>query len=131
MNDFRRVVLRVAGVLAFMSLLLVPSSVRAQGTASINGTVTDPSGAVIPGASVTATNEATNLTREAVTTGDGTYTLVSLTPGTYDIAFTKAGLKTMKFTAVALTVDQALTLDAKLELSSGADCGGRGHNRAH
>ena len=120
MNDFRRVVLRVAGVLAFMSLLLVPSSVRAQGTASINGTVTDPSGAVIPGASVTATNEATNLTREAVTTGDGTYTLVSLTPGTYDIAFTKAGLKTMKFTAVALTVDQALTLDAKLELSSAA-----------
>jgi hypothetical protein len=118
MNDFARVVLRVAAVIVFMSVLLVPSLAHAQGTASINGTVTDPSGAVIPGTSVTATNEATNLTRETVTAGDGTYSLASLAPGTYDITIAKAGLKTLKFAAVSLTVDQALTLDAKLEVSS-------------
>ena len=118
MNDLGRVVLRVAAVIMFMSVLLVPSLAHAQGTASVNGTVTDPSGAVIPGASVSATNEATNLTRETVTAGDGTYSLASLAPGTYDITIAKAGLKTLKFAAVSLTVDQALTLDAKLEVSS-------------
>lgn len=120
MNDFSRVILRIAAVIIFVSALMMPSSVRAQGTASINGTVTDQSGAVIPGASVSAANEATNLTRETVTAGDGTYSLVSLAPGIYDITIAKTGLKTMKFAAVTLTVDQALTLDAKLEVSSAA-----------
>ncbi|MGC2725956.1 MAG: TonB-dependent receptor, partial [Candidatus Acidiferrales bacterium] len=120
MNDFGRVVLRVAAVVMFMSALMVPSLAHAQGTASINGTVTDPSGAVIPGASVSATNEATNLIRETATAGDGTYSVVSLAPGIYNITIAKPGLKTLKFAAVTLTVDQALTLDAKLELSSAA-----------
>lgn len=120
MNDFGRVVLRVAAVIMFMSALMVPSLAHAQGTASINGTVTDPSGAVIPGASVSATNEATNLIRETATAGDGTYSVVSLAPGIYNITIAKPGLKTLKFAAVTLTVDQALTLDAKLELSSAA-----------
>jgi Carboxypeptidase regulatory-like domain/TonB-dependent Receptor Plug Domain len=120
MNDHKGVVLRIAAVIMFVSVLMFPSLAHAQGTASINGTVTDPSGAVIPGTSVSATNEATNLTRETVTAGDGTYSLVNLTPGTYDVTIAKTGLKTLKFAAVALTVDQALTLDAKLELSSAA-----------
>lgn len=119
MNDFGCVVLRIAAVI-ILSVLLVPGLADAQGTAAINGTVTDPSGAVIPGASVSAANEATNLTRETATAGDGTYSLVGLAPGIYDIAIAKTGLKTLKFAAVTLTVDQALTLDAKLELSSAA-----------
>jgi carboxypeptidase family protein/TonB-dependent receptor-like protein len=120
MNDFRRVGLRIAAVILLASALLVSSPAQAQGTASINGTVTDPTGAVIPDASVSAMNEATNLTRQTATAGDGTYSLASLAPGVYDITITKAGLKTLKFAAVTLTVDQALTLDAKLELSSAA-----------
>ncbi|MGA6955884.1 MAG: carboxypeptidase-like regulatory domain-containing protein, partial [Candidatus Acidiferrales bacterium] len=47
--------------LAFFAVILLASPLaRAQGTAAINGTVSDPSGAVVPGASITVTNEATN-----------------------------------------------------------------------
>jgi hypothetical protein len=96
--------------------LTAPSALRAQGTASINGTVTDPSGAVVPGVAISVLNEATNATREIQTTDTGTYSISNLAPGTYDITFAKAGLKTVKFAAVTLTVDQALTLDAALEV---------------
>jgi hypothetical protein len=98
--------------------MVAPSLLRAQGTASINGTVTDPSGAVVPGAAITVLNEATNATREIQTTDTGTYSISSLAPGKYDITIAKTGLKTVKFAAVALTVDQALTLDATLEVGA-------------
>jgi hypothetical protein len=103
-------------LLLVMGIAMTSGIVRAQ-TASINGTVTDPSGALVPGATVTAVNEATNGARTAETGSTGTYSLSSLAPGTYDISIEKGGLKTVKFAAVTLTVDQALTLDAKLEIS--------------
>jgi hypothetical protein len=80
--------------------------------------VTDPSGAVVPGVNISVTNEATSATREILTGDDGTYSIANLAPGVYDITFAKTGLKTVKFATVTLTVDQALTLDAKLEISS-------------
>jgi Carboxypeptidase regulatory-like domain/TonB-dependent Receptor Plug Domain len=106
-------------LMLLLGIALLPHIVRAQ-TASINGTVTDPSGAVVPGATITVVNEATNATREVQSSESGTYSLSSLTPGKYDVTVAKDGLKTMQFTAVNLTVDQALTLDAKLEISGAA-----------
>ena len=64
----------------------------------------------------TVLNEATNATREIQTTDTGTYSISNLAPGKYDITFAKAGLKTEKFAAVTLTVDQALTLNAALQV---------------
>src|ERR1700683_1731895 len=107
--------IRISVLLAVVSLVL-PSLVRAQGSASINGTVTDASGAVVPNASITAVNEATSASRDAETRATGTYSLPNLVPGAYDVTIEKAGLKTVKFVALPLTVDQALTLDVKLEL---------------
>ena len=98
---------------------ILPTVVKAQ-TASINGTVTDPSGAVVPGAAISAVNEATNASRETQTAETGTYNISNLVPGVYDVTIAKSGLKTVKFTAVTLTVDQALTLDTKLEISGTA-----------
>jgi hypothetical protein len=106
---------KIAALLAVISLVL-PGLARAQASASINGTVTDASGAVVPQAEVTAVNEATSATRSAQTSGSGTYSLPNLIPGAYDVTIDKSGLKTVKFVAVPLTVDQALTLDVKLEL---------------
>lgn len=113
-----RSVLGIMRMLVLMlGIIILPGIVRAQ-TASINGTVTDPSGALVPGATVTAVNEATNGARTTETGNTGTYTISNLAPGTYDINIEKSGLKTIKFAAVTLTVDQALTLDAKLEISA-------------
>ena len=116
MKNGRSVFSAARMLLLVMGIAMTSGIVRAQ-TASINGTVTDPSGALVPGATVTAVNEATNGARTAETGSTGTYSLSSLAPGTYDISIEKGGLKTVKFAAVTLTVDQALTLDAKLEIS--------------
>jgi hypothetical protein len=111
---------KITRVLAILAVILVgPFIVHAQ-TATINGTVTDPSGAVVPHAKVTAVNAATNAVRDAETGDAGTYTVSNLSPGIYDVTIEKSGLKSVKFAAVSLTVDQALTLDAKLEVSGTA-----------
>lgn len=108
----------IASSVILAASLAAPSSVRAQGTASINGTVTDASGALIPGADISVLSEATNAIRDVQTGETGTYTISNLAPGNYQVTFTKSGLKTVQFAAVTLTVDQALTLDATLEVSS-------------
>jgi Carboxypeptidase regulatory-like domain len=103
-------------LLLILGVAMLPGIVRAQ-IASINGTVTDPSGAVVPGATVAAVNEDTNASRDTQTGNTGAYSISNLVPGKYDITIEKSGLKTVKFAAVTLTIDQALTLDAKLEIS--------------
>jgi Carboxypeptidase regulatory-like domain len=103
-------------LLLMLGVAMLPGILGAQ-TASINGTVTDPSGAVVPGATVAAVNEDTNASRDSQTGNTGGYSISNLAPGKYDITIEKSGLKSVKFAAVTLTVDQALTLDAKLEIS--------------
>jgi hypothetical protein len=90
-------------------------------TASLSGTITDSSGAVVPHVKVSVVNAATNLAREVETGAGGAYTIVELAPGSYLVTFDKAGFKTVKFTAVNLTVDQKLTLDTKLEVTSASE----------
>jgi hypothetical protein len=109
-------VLRIL-VVALGVMLLVPAVVQAQ-TASVSGTVLDPQGAAVPGASVKAVNTATNAERYAETTETGLYRLGELVPSTYVITIDKSGFKTVKFENVTLTVDQALTLNATLEISA-------------
>lgn len=84
----------------------------------MNGTITDPSGAVVQHAKVTATNTATNLTRSTDTGSAGVYSITELVPGPYNVTLEKAGFRTMRFTSLTLTVDQTATLNAKLEVGS-------------
>lgn len=100
-----------------LALLLLPGITRAQGTASINGTVTDSTGGVIPGVKITVVNRATGAVRTGESNGAGVYTISSVVPGVYDISVEKNGLKTVKYAGVILTVDQALTLDSSMEVS--------------
>ena len=81
----------------------------------INGTVTDSSGAVIPGATVTITNIATNAPRTAVTDDSGFYTVTSLPVGTYTVTVERNGFKKANQTGNALTADQRLTVNITLE----------------
>jgi hypothetical protein len=101
--------------LVMLSILSLPILTQAQ-TASITGTVTEPSGAVVPGATIAVRNTATNATRTLESNGVGSYRVENLVPGVYEISAEKSGFKKVKFEAVTLTVAQILTVDLALEL---------------
>src|SRR5438034_1973139 len=82
--------------------LLLPGSTFAQtGAASLTGIVNDQSGAAVPGATVTATNQATNVEYTAVCNAAGNYTVTSVPVGTYIVKAELAGIKT----AATKTID--------------------------
>jgi hypothetical protein len=84
-------------------------------TGSIQGIVTDKSGAVIQGAEVMVRSLETNATRTVTTSGTGVYSVTNLAVGNYEVSSQKEGFKIFKVASLALTVDQALTVDAVLE----------------
>ena len=81
---------------------------RAQTQGGITGTVTDSSGAAIPGASVTVTNTATSGTRNTTTNAEGLYTFPSLPPGTYELKVELQGFKTAEVPAFKVDVQQTV-----------------------
>jgi Carboxypeptidase regulatory-like domain len=85
--------------------------------AAVNGTVTDSSGAVVAHAKISVRNVDTNIVRDTESSDSGTYSVPNLPPGKYEVTVGKSGLKTIQFSAVTITVDQTLTLDAKLDVS--------------
>src|SRR5271155_256664 len=108
---------RVCWFFVVMSVILtLVCAAGAQTSASINGTVTDPSGALVQHATVIATNTATNIDHTADTGTSGVYSITQLPPGPYDVTIEKTGFRPVRFAFLTLTVDQALTLDAKLEV---------------
>jgi hypothetical protein len=90
----------------------------AQATGSIRGTVVDPSGAVIPGAHVSAVNTATTVTRSVVTNEDGIYVFPDLAIGTYSLSISRDGFKTEKRSGIQLLTAQ--TIDLRIPLSVGS-----------
>ena len=68
---------------ALLTCLLTLTALGQQTTGSLNGTVNDPSGAVVAGATVTAVNTATGAERSAVSSSSGTFDFQALQPGTY------------------------------------------------
>jgi hypothetical protein len=85
-------------------------------TASILGTVKDISGAVIPGATVTATNLDTHIAQAVSTNGDGSYAFPALPPGRYELSINIKGFKAFKQTGIVLNVNDAITVDATLQI---------------
>jgi hypothetical protein len=92
---------------------------QAQSTgADLTGTVVDPNGAVVNGATVTARNAAAGITRTATTGGDGSYKFISLPPGEYEITAEAANFKKVVISPVRLTVGQSADLTIKLEVGA-------------
>src|ERR1041384_2638664 len=91
----------------------------AQGTnlGTIRGTVTDANGAVLPSAAVQVTDQATGLSRNFTTNGEGNYEVPALKPGTYKVTITATGFKTTSMDAVVSGSD---TVRADLKLEVGA-----------
>src|SRR5881227_3866166 len=86
------------------------------GTSNITGSVRDVNGAVVPGATVTAKNEATGVTSTQTTTDSGLYAFSSLPVGKYTITVEKQGFKTLQKTNNVLEVGIPLTVDVALEV---------------
>jgi hypothetical protein len=92
---------------------------QAQATsADLTGTVTDQTDAVVAGATVTAKNNATNISRSVTSNDDGTYSIISLPPGTYEITTQASGFKKSVIAAVTLTIGQSADLTIKLEVGT-------------
>ena len=110
----------VCGVLGFVLIALLSSftpSLRAQSssTGSVTGTVTDQSGAVLPGANVVLLSPDTGQTRTATTSNNGNYRFALLAPGTYTVKFSAAGFKTRE-ASVVVNVTETPVLDGQLEI---------------
>ncbi len=82
---------------------------------TILGTVTDPSGAVVAGATVKARNEATGLERTTTTSADGSYALPELPIGTYTLSVSQSGFQTFAVTGVSVDVATERRIDAALK----------------
>ncbi len=105
------------GVTAF---ILVPAGIRAQiaGTANVQGTVEDSSGAVVPHASVALNNEATQVRRTTVSDGSGVYAFPGVPIGTYDLLVTAAGFKTYEQKGIVLEVGSSIAINPALAVGA-------------
>ncbi len=92
----------VGAFLALALLLVFLPFAHAQTTATVSGTVQDPTGAVVPGAQVTLVNEATQDTRVATTSNAGFFAFPSLVPGTYSVKAVAKGFVPREFTGIVL-----------------------------
>lgn len=109
----------LAAVLCCAVVFLYPFA--AAQTASINGTVSDSSGAIVQSATVTVRNTATNALRTVETSASGVYNVTELPAGSYELSVEKTGFASVKFADLVLTVDQALTVNAKLDVGAGRE----------
>jgi carboxypeptidase family protein/TonB-dependent receptor-like protein len=97
-----------------LSLLLTSVVASAQATAQLSGTVTDESGAVLPGVTVTATQTATGFTRTVVTDDSGAYLMPNLPTGPYRLEVSLQGFRTYVQTGIVLQVAATPTINAVL-----------------
>ena len=106
------------GVLLLMTLTLTAPAARSQGT--LEGSVLDQSGAAVPGAKLTATNDATAITFEATTDSNGLFSFPVLPVGTYTIVVAHSGFTKLTQKNVTLTVGARLSLPLTLSVAGQA-----------
>ncbi len=114
--SLRRFLLLLSAVLFAFTL-----SAFAQYNASIQGTVMDPSGAVIPGATITVTNQATNVARTTQSNANGFYNVTSLPPGAYTVAVKAAGFEDDTTRDLQVAAEQPRGLNVTMKTGKGTE----------
>jgi len=99
-----------------LCFLIATSAIAQHSTGSLSGVVSDPNGSTVPGAKVVATQTATGLQNETVTTEAGLYVFPSVNVGSYSVAVEKPGFKKLNRTNIEIRVGQRQVLDLTLEV---------------
>jgi len=110
--------LLLAAIFMVTFACLAPQTAQAQYKASLRGTVQDPTGAVVPGATVTLVNLGTNETAVVTSDGNGIYTFNGLPPDHFSLSVAHAGFKKKEIALVVLIPEQANALNVTLELGN-------------
>ena len=103
---------------ALVAILFVAASAAAQSTGHISGIIKDGSGGVLPGVTVTITNAATGISRNAVTDERGAYVVTNLPVGTYTVSAELQGFRKAEQRGFELTSDGRLTADLNLAVGA-------------
>jgi len=106
---------------ALLALLVCACSLWGQATSSLRGTVTDPSGAAVIGATVILTNSESKIERKTSTIEDGAYQFTFIPPGTYALSVAAPGFQTYERTGLVLLVNTPATVNAQLKLGSASE----------
>ena len=101
-----------------LSMAVAPCAVAQEVTAAINGTITDPSGAPIAGATVTATDTARGTTYTAETNSDGAYYLTHVPIGTFQVKVEAKGFRTALHSPFALVLNQVARIDVQMTVGA-------------
>ncbi len=105
-------------LLATAAVLSAAPALHAQFRASITGTVTDPTGAIVPGTQVTLVDTQTGKTLQATTNSAGTYNFNALPPDTFKLTATMAGFSTKTINGLTITPEQANNVNVQLQVST-------------
>jgi hypothetical protein len=111
-----RTLRQCCGAVALIALFSVCSIWGQEVTARLSGIVKDQAGAVVPEATVTATNKSIGVVTRTISGPSGDYVFPALAPGTYTLSAEKAGFTTGVLSSISLNVDQKATLDIVLQV---------------
>src|ERR1700690_1174067 len=103
--------LRTAALLTVLLLLIAGSASAQVSTASVNGVVRDPKGAVIPGATIVLASVGGSVEHSSVSNGSGEYVFLNITPGSYTLSASAQGFNPQKVDTFVLAVSQIATFD--------------------
>jgi Carboxypeptidase regulatory-like domain len=109
--------LHTAGLLSFL-LLFAASAVAQVSTATVNGAIRDPKGAVVPGATIILSAVDTSVQRTSVSNGSGEYVFLNITPGSYTLSASAQGFNPQKVAEFVLAVSQIATFDFALSVGT-------------
>src|ERR1022692_4285743 len=108
----------VASLLIVLASLAPASLAQSSNTGAITGSTIDPSGAVVVGAEITATNDATGEVRSTFSTSSGVFLFPLLSPGSYALKASKAGFKELVRTGVLVTVTETVRANLQLQIGN-------------
>lgn len=113
----RNILSVVAVILVALAMCGVAWSQSVQGV--VTGTITDPSGAVVPNVKVTLTNEGTNVSQTATTGSDGLYRFPLVPPGTYTLTTEAGGFANEKISGIVVQASQVVPVKVRLQIATG------------